>query len=498
MDISVLTDMLPTLSNLAIRVVSAGLVLLVGWLLARWISRLVLKLLRKTNIDNRIASTVSDARSLRLENSIASIVFYVLMLFVLVAVFEILGLTLITQPLNAFLENIFAYLPRLLSAGILIVVAWIIAVLLRGLTQRVLESAEVDKRIGPDGEIDKTSISKTLADAVYWLVWLVFLLPILQALGFESLVTPLVEMFNKAMEYLPNIIGAAFVLLVGWFVARIVQRIVSSFLAAIGTDEFSNRIGLGKMLGKKNLSGVLGYIAFILILLPVLMTSLEALNIQSLTGPLTTMLNQVFAAIPAIISAALILIVSYVGGKLLGDLVANLLEGLGFDNVMVKLGLSRSDHSWKVSPSRMVGYLVLFAVMMLAAVSAVSLLDMPALTLVVTQFVSFFWHIVVGMLIFGLGLWLANVMVGFVNDTDWPNKRMLTTVVRIAIIALTTAMALKQMGLADSIINMAFGLTLGATALAAALAFGLGGREVAARELDNWVNSMHKKSDAKD
>jgi len=48
------------------------------------------------------------------------------------------------------------------------------------------------------------------------------------------------------------------------------------------------------------------------------------------------------------------------------------------------------------------------------------------------------------------------------------------------------------MGLADSIINMAFGLTLGAVALAVALAFGLGSREIAARELDRWVNNMHE------
>jgi len=495
MDTSVLTDMLPVLGALAIRVVMAGVVLLVGWVLAKWIAKLVLKLLRKTQLDNRLAKSVSGKQPLSLESTIASLIFYLLMLFVLVAVFEILGLTLITQPLNVFLGNVFAYLPRLVSAGILIVVAWVIATVLRGLTHKVLEGFEVDKRLGPDEEIDKASISKTLADAVYWLVWLVFLLPILQAFGFESLVVPLLEMFNKAMEYLPNVIGAAFVLLVGWFVARIVQRIVTSFLAAVGADKFSDRVGLGKMLGKQNLSGILGYIVFLLILLPVLMTSLEALGIESLTIPLTSMLNRVFEAIPAIISAAIILFISYVGGKLLGEMVATLLEGLGFDNVMVKLGLSRSEKSWKVTPSRMVGYLVLFAVMMLAAVSAVSLLNMPALSLLVTQFVSFFWHIVLGMLIFGLGLWLANVMVAFVNDTDWPNKKMLTTVVRIAIIALTTAMALKQMGLADSIINMAFGLTLGATALAAALAFGLGGREVAARELDNWVNSIHKDED---
>ena len=495
MDVSVITNMLPILGALVMRIVMAGVVLLVGWILAKWIAKLVLKLLQKTNLDNRIASSTAGDRVPRLEEMISQIVFYLLMLLVLVAVFEILGLALITQPLNLFLASVFAYLPNLLSAGILIVTAWIVAMILRSITRRILDEMNVDRHLGPEVDeviVEKKSISKALSDAVYWLVWLVFLMPILQALGFESLVIPLTNMFNDVMSYVPNIIGALFVLAVGWFVARIVQRIVSSFLMAIGTDEFSNRIGLGKMLGKQNLSGVLGYIVFLLILLPVLMTSLEALGIQSLTQPLTSMLNQVFTAIPAILSAAIILILAYVGGKLLGDLVANLLEGLGFDNIMVTLGLAKDTTSWKVSPSKMVGHLVLFTVVMLAAVSAVSLLNMPVLSLVVTQFVGFVWHIIIGLVVFGLGLWLANFLASFVMDTDLSNRKTIATVARVAIIALATAMALKQMGLADSIINLAFGLTLGATALAAALAFGLGGREVAGRELDNWVNRIHK------
>jgi len=494
MDFSVVTSLLPILGALVMRIIMAGLVLLVGWLLAKWIAKLVLKLLHKTNLDNRIASSTAGDRVPKVEETVSQIVFYLLLLLVLVAVLEILGLTLITQPLNAFLDSVFAYLPNLLSAGILIVTAWIIATILRSITRRILEEMNVDRHLGPDVDVEKKSIAKALSDAVYWLVWLVFLMPILQALGFESLVIPLTQMFNDVMSYLPNVIGAVFVLAVGWFVARIVQRIVTGFLVAIGTDEFSNRIGLGKMLGKQNLSGVLGYILFLLILLPVLMTSLEALGIESLTLPLTSMLNRVFVAIPSVLSAAFILLLSYIGGKLLADLVTNLLEGLGFDNIMVTLGLAKDKTSWKVSPSRMVGYLVLFAVMLLGTVSAVSLLDMPALSLVVTQFVGFVWHIFIGLLVFGLGLWLSSIVAGFVMNTDWANRNVVAVAARVAVIALATAMALKQMGLADSIINMAFGLTLGAVALAVALAFGLGSREIAARELDRWVDAMHRSS----
>lgn len=67
--------------------------------------------------------------------------------------------------------------------------------------------------------------------------------------------------------------------------------------------------------------------------------------------------------------------------------------------------------------------------------------------------------------------------------------RLLALAARVAVLVLAGAMALRQMGLANEIVNLAFGLLLGAIAVASALAFGLGGREIAARELQNWLKS---------
>jgi hypothetical protein len=139
-----------------------------------------------------------------------------------------------------------------------------------------------------------------------------------------------------------------------------------------------------------------------------------------------------------------------------------------------------------------VGTIVLVAVLVLAALSATSILNMPALTLILVQFLGFAWRIIVGLVIFGLGLWLASLIVSGIEATDWPHKKLAVIFTRIAVIALATAMALGQMGLADAIINLAFGLIVGGFVLAAALAFGLGGREVAGRELEGWVTAVHE------
>ncbi|HEY53474.1 MAG TPA: mechanosensitive ion channel [Caldilineae bacterium] len=481
---------------LMLRLLGAVLVLVIGWLVAKWISGLVGKLLKRTSIDNRVANWAGDGNVPKVEDGIAKIIFYILMLFVLVAFFEVLGLTIITEPLNALLNTIFAYLPSLLAASILIVVAWLVATILRGLTKRVLQTANVDKRLGDDVDPERMSVSKALSDAVYWLVWLIFLPPILGALGLQSLVAPLTGMLDDIMAFLPKLFAAVVILVVGWFVAKILRRIVTAFLAAIGTDEFSDRIGLSKMLGKQNLSGLIGLIVFILVLIPVIISSLEAVQLDSLTQPLSNMLDTIFTAIPAVLAAAVVLFVAYIIARLVADLVADVLEGIGFDNIMVTLGLSKEATTGKGSPSNIVGYLVLVAIMLLAVMAATSLLNIPALSLIVAQFIAFAWRIVIGLIIFGLGLWLASLVGKVVEASNWPNKNLASMFGRIAVIALATAMALSQMGLADSIINLAFGLTLGALAFAIALAFGLGGREVAGKELESWVSDFHAENAA--
>ena len=100
---------------------------------------------------------------------------------------------------------------------------------------------------------------------------------------------------------------------------------------------------------------------------------------------------------------------------------------------------------------------------------------------------------ILGLIIFGFGLWLANVAAATVQASGAAQAGMLAMVARVSILALASAMALTQMGLADQIVTLAFGLTLAAFALAAALAFGLGGREVAGQQLEEWMKSLRSK-----
>jgi hypothetical protein len=118
------------------------------------------------------------------------------------------------------------------------------------------------------------------------------------------------------------------------------------------------------------------------------------------------------------------------------------------------------------------------------------LLGFESVADLVTRFTGLAGQVILGFVIFGVGLYLANLAAGAVQASGAAQARLLAPASRVAILALTGAMALREMGLANEIINLAFGLLLGAVAVAMALAFGLGGREIAARELQDWVESV--------
>jgi hypothetical protein len=273
-------------------------------------------------------------------------------------------------------------------------------------------------------------------------------------------------------------------------VARIVQRIVSNLLAAVGVDQLSERVGLTSVLGKQTLSGLLGLIVYVLILIPVLIAGLNALALEAVTQPASNMLNAILGAFPDIFAAALVLIIAYIVGRVVASLITNLLAGVGFNNILARLGLGQEPGVGARTPSEIVAYLVLVAIMLFATIEATHLLGFVLLADLVTEFVGFAAQVILGLIIFAVGLYLANLAAKTVQASGVRQSGMLALIARVSILVLAGAMALRQMGLANEIINLAFGLLLGAIAVATALAFGLGGRELAGHEIQKWLQSV--------
>jgi hypothetical protein len=470
-------------------------ILILGWLLALILAAITRSLVRRTGLSRRLGDwfgTEPSQRPLEVDRAVGKGVFYLTMLFVLVGFFQVLGLTLVTEPLNQFLNQVFAYLPQLVGAALLLIVAWALATVLRFVVRRALEIGKVDRRLRRQAGVDtdqEAPLTTGLSEATYWLTFLLFLPAILDAVGVPGLLVPVQAMVGEVLAFLPNLLAAGVILLVGWFFARVLQRIIANLLAAVGTDRLGDRVGMSSVLGRTTLSSAIALVAYVLILLPVLVAALNALEIEAVTAPASQMLNTVLAALPGIFAAVLVIAVAYVVGRVVGGLVTRLLHSFGFDRLPTKLGLSQRLEEGRRTPSEVGGGLVVLGVILLAVLQALPLLGFDAVAALTYSFLVFAGQVLLGLAIFAVGLYLARIAADAVRDSAIHQAHLLAALAQASIIVLAGAMGLRQMGVGNEIILVAFALGGGAIAIAAAVAFGIGGRDAAKDAVDRFYHA---------
>lgn len=491
-----MTDMMNNLGSYVLTIVGAIVLLVVGWLVGSLLARGTRGALRRTGLSGRISNWVSDKPedAATVELWSGRFVFYLVMLFVLVGFFQVLGLNEISRPLLSFLDRVFAYAPRLIAPAVLALVAWLVAKGLKFVVQRGLAKTRLDDRLRSEAELVGTPgapASQVLGDAAFWLTLLLFLPAVLHALGLEGLLGPVQAMVDKFLDFMPNLVAAALILAGGWFVAMLLRRIVTNAMSALGADSLSEHVRLKAALGQQSLSDLVGLVVYILVLIPIVVAALNALEIDAVTQPASQMLNAFLAAVPRLFAAGLLLVVAYVVARLLGGLVESLLRGVGFDTLFVRLGLAREPATEeRTSLSALAGNLVMVVILLFAVIESLGLVGFNALAELGSNLLVFVANVAIGLFVIGFGLYLANLVAGLVRSIDTAQPEILAQVARVAILVLAFAIGLGQMGVASEIIMLAFGILLGAIALALAIAFGVGSREAAGRLVDGWLESV--------
>lgn len=492
------------------RLLGAVLILLVGWLIAAGVSAVTRSLLNRTRIDNRIAAGVTGGEAPQVEKIISNLVYWGILLLTIVAVLDTLELRVASQPLNSFLNQIGDFLPRFVGALILLGIAWLVATLVKLITIRGLRAFRLDERLNPPPEdnasnLNQVSLSETIGNALYWFIFLVFLIPVLDTLGLTQALLPVQTLVTEIISILPNILGAALIATIGWFLANVVRRIVTNLLATTGIDHLGSRFGLSPASGTQSLSTIVGTIVYVLILIPVAIAALNELQIAAISVPAIAMLQQILNVLPAIFTAIAILLIAYFFGRFVSELVTSILTSIGFNNIFSVLGLPTPTRRIVIpeeptpsavptrTPSEIAGIIVLVGIMLFATVAAVNILNIPALTALVTGIVIILGRILAGLIVFAVGLYLANLAYNIITSSGNRQAQILGQAARISIIALVSAMALQQIGVASDIVNLAFGLLLGAIAVAIALAFGLGSRDIARTQVQEWLDSFKRK-----
>ena len=373
------------------------------------------------------------------------------------------------------------FIPKLLGAVVILVVGYIIARIIRWIVTNIINRTGMASKLGQlTGSGTSGDAGKGFGIGAFWVTMLFVAIACLNALGLEGVSEPIGDLLKNFFAFLPKIIGAAAIGAVGYLVATMAKFGVGKGLTLANADE---RLKLNP----GTLTNTLPMAAFCFILLFFLPNIFGALEMKELSEPVSDMVGQIISFLPNLLSAGIILAIFFFIAKLASTLIENLLTGVGFDKVPQNLGLMNDTSSLGASPSKLAGNASMGVIALLGVSQAVKNLNLEVLTNVFEEAWSFGVPVVIGVVILAIGLWLANMAKKAVSSSGMQNSQMVSNIAFAGIMTLSGVIALKKMGLAGQIVDLGFGLTLGGIALALALAFGLGGRDAAAKFLDKKV-----------
>ena len=336
-----------------------------------------------------------------------------------------------------------------------------------------------------------TSVGESLGKIVSLLIWLFGLLIILRVLGLGGVDAPIQTLLNSIMGFVPNLLGAAIIFFIGMVVARIVRDLVVTALQTVDFDKWANRGGIDAVTGNSTISKTIGTIIYVLIIIPIAILALEALNLESVSGPASDMLRMILEAIPNIIGAAIILGIGYLISKFVVQIITEILPGLGVDQSVAALDILPA----KTSLTAVLARIAQVAIMLFFAIAAMRLLGFAELTSILDQVLELGGRVIFGSIVIAVGFLIANLLSRIVGGTD--EGSLASTIVRYATIILFTFMGLQFMGVGQEIVQTAFTALVIGGAAAAALAFGWGGRHVAGKLLENlYANPPKPKAPA--
>jgi len=376
---------------------------------------------------------------------------------------------------DSLTTNLGGSLPKVLSALLLLIIGLFVARIVKGIITKALRRTGVDSKLG-SGSV---SISAIVGKLIYYLIVIFVLMSVLGMMGLTNVLEPLQDMLSKFTGFLPNIIGAGIIGFVGYTIANIVKEGVGMLAGSI--EHYTDKYALGSDL---DLTGILKQIVFIIVFFPILLVALDTLQMKAISDPAKKMLTSLTDAIPNIIAAVIILAVTYIVAKFIVGIVGGILNGLNLDKYAANMGLGSMTQG--TSLADIITKIIFFFLMFGGILTAIEKLGFSNLSGLLNNLLAMSGNILFG----GIILVIGNKLSSMASDYMKRDSPAMASIVRFAVLGLFVAMGLKYMGLADDIVNLAFGLTLGAVAVAFALSFGLGGKEAAGRQMSKFLDKF--------
>lgn len=383
------------------------------------------------------------------------------------------------------MSNLLNYLQTFLATGIgaivkavlLLALAVVVATIAKSLVKKLLSVKKIGALLAKvDGE-EAGSTANFIGKLVYLIVFLMFVPGIMGALNADSVAQPVLGLLNTVWGFVPNVLAAAIVLLVGAAVARLVRQLLIPVFEKLKVDRLQEKAGIS-VPDTAKLSNTLAYVVYVLILIPVIITALQVLNIRVISDPAVSMLNIVFNHIPSIIVAALIIGLGCVIAKFAGQIVGRLIAATGVDAKLAELTDGKMS---KFVLSKVVGVVLQVVLLLFFVAEGLNVLKLTVLSNISTAIIAYLPNVIAAVIILVVAVFSARIAEKAMKNSGLASYTLL---VKVAIFVIAAFMGLNQLGIANTIVTSAFVLVLAAVAIAFAVAFGIGGRNFAAKTLE--------------
>ena len=215
--------------------------------------------------------------------------------------------------------------------------------------------------------------------------------------------------------------------------------------------------------------------------------------------PVRQMLTRIMAYIPVLLGALVILIVGWIVAKAIRQLVDWLLKTVRFDTLADKAGITGilRKGDLKITAREVVSGLVYWLVVIMVLVMVVNALGLPKASDILASLFAYIPKVIAALFVLVVAMFLASFVSGIVRtaagNANLPRPEIFAGVSRWAIIIFAATIALEELGIASLLVTATFNIILGGVCLALALAFGLGGKEAAARYLEELKKRHDKK-----
>lgn len=372
------------------------------------------------------------------------------------------------------------FLPSLLGALLVLLAGWLLAHAVKMLIVKLLRRTTWDERVFGNSNLGDTNVF--LANIFYYIILIIVMLIVLEILGINQVLRPLENMLGEFLSFIPNLIGAALIAFIGYILAKFVANLIN--IGGNLLDKLAARTSF-KDTGK--LVTILRKVVFIIIFIPFLIQAFNALELRAISEPANDILYNFTAMIGNILLAAAVLILFVWGGKYLCEFLKDLFKSIGIDRFGERIEVATIIGE-KQYLSSIAANLIYFFIVFFGVITAVEILELYQLTETLNQILEVTGQIIFGILILAIGNYISLMLYNVMNRAE--NNRFVAKVARYASLALFLAISLRTMGIANEIVELAFGLILGAIAVAVALSYGLGGREAAGEHFKEIIDKI--------